>query len=120
MGPNRLLDRCACALFGGFFGAAYGALLALIMALVTSGAWNVHYVTNTALAFAACGFVAGAFVGDVIAAVFNVVFGLFAGVMSVETVSDAVSRPAASSNMRAFFWFGVATAVALLLVAHAS
>ena len=115
MAKLALLDRLACAFFGAVFGVLYGAFLALLVVAITRGEMSIAVVIATAAVFGLLGFAIGPFIGDVVAATFHFLIGLFTGGAAIGGVPGPV--PQRSSLMNSLFWFGVGTAIAIVFAA---
>ena len=104
-------ERFSYAAIGALLGAGYGAIIAVIVAWHSDGLWNSAYLKSGAVVFAVLSFLAGPFLGDLVASVLHFVLALG----SVEVAYSSASR---LGLVWPLVLLGLGTFVAVLLVGY--
>ena len=110
-----LSERFSYGAIGAVFGAGYGALLGWLLVWMEGGAWSSAYVKSSSVVFAVLSFVAGSFVGEVIAAFIMVFVGLLQAILAFETLTMPGQGESIAGMLKAIVWFSIATAIAIYL-----
>ena len=118
MASLSVSDRCVYSLMGAAFGLLYGVFIAVVAMLISGGEWSNAYILATALVFGVLAFLIGPFIGDAIAGVLHLLWGVLHG---LALTGPADPRQPSAHNppfLASLFWFGICTGVALFLAIY--